>query len=277
MTTEPTLVPFELHAHTTCSDGLLTPSALVEYALARGLRALAVTDHDTVRGHAEAAQRGRELGVEVIPGIEATCDLAGEEVHILGFFVESSSKALAEAFARLRARRIARMHEMAAKLRALGVAVDAAEVMSREGASFGRPHLARALVQAGHVASVDEAFQRYLAEGRPAFAPKALLPSADAIAAIRAARGVAVIAHPGRYRVPPDLARLVEMGLGGVETYYPTHTGEQVARYEAEARRLGIVATGGADYHGDPGRRPDLGGQPMPADVLDKLRKAAGQ
>src|SRR5438270_13434367 len=101
--------PFELHAHTTCSDGVLTPSGLIEHALARGVRACAVTDHDTVRGHHEAAVRGRELGIEVIPGIEATCEHRGEEVHILGLFVDSGSRELAEAFARLRPRRIARM------------------------------------------------------------------------------------------------------------------------------------------------------------------------
>src|SRR4051812_12182227 len=144
---------FELHAHTTASDGLLTPSALVEHALARGVATLAVTDHDTLRGIPEATARGRELGIEVIPGIEATCDAGTPglelEVHILGLFVDPASRDLANAFARLRSRRIERMHQMIAKLRALGIKVDAQEVMKLEGASFGRPHLARALVARG--------------------------------------------------------------------------------------------------------------------------------
>jgi predicted metal-dependent phosphoesterase TrpH len=268
---------FELHAHTTCSDGLLTPSGLIEHALARGLRACAVTDHDTVRGHREAQERGAELGIEVIPGIEATCEHRGDEVHILGLFVESGSKALAETFARLRARRIARMHEMIALLRREGVALDAAEIMKQEGAAFGRPHLARALVAAGKVGSIDEAFQRYLAEGRPAYVPKANLRAEDGIAAIRAARGVAVLAHPGRYKREPDLDLLLREGLQGLEVFYPSHSEEDTARYAREAQRLGLIASGGADYHGDPGRRPDLGGQPVPEGLLDELRRAAGR
>jgi predicted metal-dependent phosphoesterase TrpH len=272
---------FELHAHTTCSDGVYTPSALVEHALASGLSTLAVTDHDTLRGIPEAAGRGRELGVEVIPGIEATSDagLPGNEreVHILGYFVDPASRDLAQAFARLRTRRIERMHEMIGKLKKLGVSVDAAEVMKLEGASFGRPHLARALVARGAVANVDEAFRKYLAEGRPAFVEKALLPSAEAIAAIRAAGGLAVIAHPGRYKESPDLDRLAAQGLGGIEVYYPAHDAERTAFYAAEAKRLSLVATGGADFHGDPGRKPAIGAQPMPDDVLDNLRRAAGK
>ncbi|HVY62580.1 MAG TPA: PHP domain-containing protein [Planctomycetota bacterium] len=274
-------VRFELHAHTTCSDGVYTPSALVEHALASGLGALAITDHDTLRGVPEAAARGRELGVEVIPGIEATSDAGapGEEreVHILGLFVDAGSRDLAQAFARLRTRRIERMHEMIAKLRKLGITIDAAEVMKREGASFGRPHLARALVAHRAVESVDEAFRKYLAEGRPAYVEKALLPSADAIAAIRAAGGLPVIAHPGRYKAEPDLDRLAAQGLGGIEVYYPTHDAERTAFYAAEAKRLGLVATGGADFHGDPGRKPAIGTQPMPADVLDNVRRAVGR
>ncbi len=268
---------FELHAHTTASDGVLTPSALVEHALAAGLTALAVTDHDTLRGIPEAAARARELGLELIPGIEATCDAAGQEVHILGLFVDPASRELAQEFARLRARRIERMHEMIAKLRKIGIKVDAAEVMKREGASFGRPHLARALVASGAVASIDEAFRSYLGEGRPAYAAKALLPAAAGIAAIRAAGGIAVLAHPGRYKAPVPLEPLAAAGLGGLEVYYPTHNPEQTARFASDAHRLGLVATGGADFHGDPGRQPPIGGQPMPESVLEDVRRAAGR
>jgi predicted metal-dependent phosphoesterase TrpH len=260
---------------------VLTPSALVEHALARGLVALAVTDHDTLRGIPEAAGRGRELGVVVIAGIEATADAveAGgeQEVHILGFFVDPGSRDLAQAFARLRTRRIERMHEMIGKLKKVGIVVDATEVMKLEGASFGRPHLARALVAAGACASTDEAFRRYLGDDRPAYAPKALLPTAEAIAAIRAAGGLAVLAHPGRYKKTANLERLTAQGLGGLEVYYPTHSAERQAAFAEEARRIGLVATGGADFHGDPGRRPDIGAQPMPEDVLENVRRAVGR
>jgi 3',5'-nucleoside bisphosphate phosphatase len=272
---------FELHAHTTASDGVLTPSALVEYASWRGITTLAVTDHDTLRGIPEAAARGRELGVEVIPGIEATCDASapgtgGElEVHILGLFVDPASRELAQAFARLRARRIERMHIMIGKLKQLGVRVDATEVMKAEGTSFGRPHLARALVSAGHCTTIGEAFDRWLSEGRPAFVEKALLPSAEAIESIRKAGGVAILAHPGRYKELPNLERLAGQGLGGLEVFYPTHPLEQQEFFLGEAKKLGLVASGGADFHGDPGRKPDIGGQPMPEGVLENVRKAA--
>ena len=274
---------FELHAHTTCSDGVYTPSGLVEHAFAAGLAAVAVTDHDTLRGIPEATARGRDLGVEVIPGIEVTCEAAAQvsgaliEVHILGLFVDAGapSRDLTQAIARLRTRRLERMHEMIGKLKALGVRVDAAEVLKLEGASFGRPHLARALVAAGACTSTDDAFRRYLAEGRPAYCEKALLPSAEAIAGIRQAGGIAVLAHPGRYKEAPDLDRLAAQGLRGLEVYYPAHNEERTAFYAAEARRLALVASGGGDFHGDPGRKPPIGGQPMPDDILENLRRAA--
>lgn len=283
MSDDRAVVPFELHAHTTRSDGVLTPAALVEHALARGVKVLAVTDHDTVRGISEARERGRELGIEVIAGIELTCENgggagAGDAIDILGYFIDPASRELAAALGRLRARRVARVDAILARLRAEGVTVfDRPAVLRREASQFGHPHLARAIVAAGHAASVDEANRKWLAPGRPAHEPRAALAAADAIAAVRAAGGVAVLAHPGRYRAEPRLERLIEAGLGGIEVYHPTHAPEQVARFEAVARSLGLVATGGADFHGDPARRPDLGGQPMPERVLKDLERAAGR
>ncbi len=264
----------DLHAHTTRSDGVLTPSALVEHALARGVGTLAVTDHDTLRGLPEATARGADLGVEVIAGIEATAFRDGQEIHILGFFVDPASRPLAETFARLRARRLERMHRMIERLADLGVRVDAAEVLTREGASYGRPHLARALVARGACASVDEAFERWLAEGRPAYVEKVLLPSAEAIAAIRAAGGVPALAHAGRYRREPDIAALSAEGLRGLEVYHPAHDAAATRRYASIARELGLAPSGGSDFHGDPGRRPDLGEIDVPAGCLDELNAA---
>lgn len=270
-------VRFELHAHTTASDGVLAPAELIERAARRGLAACAVTDHDTTRGHAEARARAAELGLEFIPGIEATCGLSGAEIHIVGLFVDDSDGALEARFTLLRAAREARMREMIEKLRGLGIALDEAAVMSDRAAVHGRPHIARALLAAGHVTSEQEAFDRYLAEGRPACAPKAFLPSEEGIAAIRAARGVAILAHPGRYRREPDIESLRAQGLQGIEVWYPSHDSAQVARYEAEASRLGLLATGGADFHYVAAGRADLGSVPMPERVLDDLRRAAGR
>jgi hypothetical protein len=299
---------FELHAHTTASDGVYAPAALVERARERGLRALAVTDHDTLRGVPEAAARGLALGVEVIAGVEATCEAASKEgggapveVHILGLFVDPGAAGdLERVFERLNARREERMHEMIAKLRALGIDVSFADVVAAQEAAvieaaaaraaagkppkkkrsltvLARPHLARALVMRGAVGSAQEAFDRWLADGRPACCEKTLLPAADGIAAIRAARGIAALAHPGRYRTEVDLDALAALGLGAIEAFHPAHDETRAALYAAEARRLGLAASGGADFHGDSPRAPDLGGQPMPESILDDLRRAAGR
>jgi hypothetical protein len=271
------MMRFELHAHTTRSDGLLTPSALVEYAALRGVAVLAVTDHDTVRGHREAIERGRELGIEVIPGIEITASAAGAEVHILGWFVDGGSRDLAAALARLRARRIERADAVLAKLRGLGVPVARSEVIAREAAMFGRPHIARAIVEAGGAANVDEAHRKFLGRGAPAHVPRVLMPSEEAIAAIRGAGGVAGLAHPARYDREPDLTSLRDQGLQAIEVYYPTHGPAEVARFEDAAKRLGLVATGGADFHADPQRQPDMGAQLVPPGALEDLRRAAGR
>jgi len=273
---------FELHAHTTASDGVLSPTQLVERAHARGLRALAVTDHDTTAGVPEAAARAAALGLELIPGLEASCEgpCAGggaQEVHILGLFVDPASAALEGAFAALRERRRERLGEMLAKLASLGVHVPADAVPAHGARALGRPHVARALVALGHARDVQDAFERYLAIGRPAYLEKALLPAADGIRAIRAAGGLPVIAHPGRYPAPVDLDALAALGIGGIEVYYPAHKPEAQARFLADARRLGLVATGGADFHGDSKRAPDLGGQEMPEGVLEEVRGAVGR
>ncbi len=273
----------DLHSHTTASDGVLSPTGLVDYAAARGVSVLGVTDHDTLGGLEEAIRRGGEVGVEVVPGIEATSWRDGQELHILGYCVDPGSREVAAPFARIRAKRVERMAAMIEKLRALGVTIgeaEAADLARKEGAgaALARPHLARALVASGKVATVQEAFDRYLAEGMPAYVAKTVLASRDAIAAIRAAGGVPVLAHPGRYKYEADFLGLVAEGLLGIEVYYPTHDDVDRARFLELTQKLGLVATGGSDFHGDPNlKRTDLGTVDVPAETVPALREAAAR
>ncbi|GIW70854.1 MAG: phosphatase [Planctomycetota bacterium] len=264
----------ELHAHSSCSDGLLAPGALVELAHRRGLRALAITDHDTIAALSLAAGPARELGVELVHGVEISAAHAGAEVHLLGYLFDPAAEPLLRLLEQQAAARRARFEQMLERLGAAGVRLDARALLASAATNPGRLHLARLLVQAGVVASIPEAFRRYLGAGAACYVPKPLPPVEQAIAAVRAAGGVAVLAHPGRYRQRPRTAALVAAGLGGIEVYYPSHTPEEVASWLAEAARYRLVVTGGSDFHGDPDR-PELGSQPLPADVLEQLRAAA--
>ena len=210
----------DLHTHSTYSDGLLSPAALVEEAAARGVRFLALTDHDTVAGIAEARAAGGRHGVEVIPGVELSAALApGAEVHLLGYCVDVTDAALLAGLAAYARAREERMERMVDRLRRVGAPVDPDRVRVIAGhGTVGRPHLARALVEAGHAADVADAFARYVGSGRPAFVPRPRVDPRDAIALVRAAGGVPVLAHPySAGGVESVLDRLVPAGLAGME------------------------------------------------------------
>lgn len=252
----------DLHAHTTASDGSLAPRELVLRAKERGLVALGITDHDTLGGHAEAWQAGRELGVEIVPGIELSVkDEAGEKFHLLGYYVAADS-VLARELEQLQRDRDARNVVILDNLAALGAPISMARVLEiARGGVVGRPHIARALFETGHVASVQEAFDKYLADGSAAAASKEVLTPARAVELIHQAGGVAIWAHPTR---PPskragelDFALLetqlqewLEIGLDGLEIYYSQYTPEE-ARWTAQmVERYGLLGTGGSDFHG---------------------------
>lgn len=253
----------DLHTHTIASDGTLTPTALVELAARKGLAAIAITDHDTLAAIPDARAVGEKLGVEVIAGVELSVSHAGADVHLLGYFVDPTNAALAERLARFRAVREQRGARMVERLRELGVDITLAEVMAEaKGAALGRPHVARALVAKGIVKSIPEAFDQWLADGRPAHVPKEKLGAQEAIALVHGARGVAVLAHPGllpeasRYRIIHDLAAL---GLDGVEVEHSRHSSEERHRLRDLARELDLVETGGSDFHGENKPGVDLG------------------
>lgn len=244
---------FDLHTHTTASDGTDTPAQLIERAARGGFGLIAVTDHDTLSGLDEAESAGRARGVRVIPGVEIS---AGEEieVHVLGYGIRDREP-LEQALSGMRQARRARMRKMIGKLRDLGIEVDRERVAALSGDSVGRPHLARALVEMGCVRDVREAFFRYLSPGRPAYVPREKLTVAQAIHLLRGAGALPVIAHPGQNKgaafwMSDRLAAMKKEGLMGLEAYHMAHTQAECQAFDRMARKLGLLVTGGSDYHG---------------------------
>jgi 3',5'-nucleoside bisphosphate phosphatase len=273
----------DLHAHTTASDGSLTPTELVALARECGLSALGVTDHDTVGGLEEAIGAGPAAGVEVVPGIELSVDYPHGQFHLLGYLIEPQSPALRERLTALQENRRTRNTRMLERLQALGLPLTREDVVREAGGGqIGRPHMALALVRKGVVASTQEAFDRYLADGRPGHVPKLKLPPEAAIPLIHAAGGKAVLAHPFSLRFPDEsafdaeIARLRDAGLDGLEAYYSQHSPVQTARFLALADRLGLRVTGGSDFHGRSKPHVHLGvvhdGQALPEELLERLR-----
>lgn len=243
----------DFHTHSNRSDGILGPVELTRRAAANGVQTIALTDHDTTEGVAEAAQAAAEAGIRLIPGLELSADLPdGGDAHILGYFTTIEQPALQTQLAAYREGRMARGKTMLAKLAGLGMELSWDRVLEIAGeAAVGRPHVAQALVERGHVESVRDAFDRYLRTGGPADAQREKLPPEEAIALIRDSGGVAVLAHPSFL---PDaeaaVAQLSAVGLEGLEVYYKNYSPEEVATYRALADRQGLVPAGGSDYHG---------------------------
>jgi predicted metal-dependent phosphoesterase TrpH len=268
----------DLHTHTTASDGTLTPRELVRAAVARGIRVLAITDHDSTEGLAEAlAEAAAHPPLTIVPGLEINCDVAGGEVHLLGYDVDVAAGWFQDFLRGQRAERAARVHRMAARLAELGMPIDPAEVLAlvKEG-SAGRPHVAQVMVRHGYVKSVREAFDRWLHATGPANVPRSRLTPAEAVAVIRRARGVPVFAHPGLAGRDELVPELVAAGLMGIEVYYAEHSAAQTAHYKELCRAHGLVATGGSDYHGErSGRTNPLGHPPVGMSVYADLQAAA--
>ena len=270
--------PVDLHTHSTWSDGLLSPTALVEEAASRGVRVLALTDHDTVAGIREARIAGERLGVEVIPGVELSTSLgSGGEIHLLGYFVDIDDPGLVERLSGYALARAERMERMVDRLLRVGAPVALERVREIAGhGTVGRPHLGRALVEAGHAADLTDAFERYIGGGRPAYVPRPRVDPADAIALVRGAGGVPVLAHPFSVGgVEGVLDRLVPAGLAGMEVDYGAYTPEDRDVLRQIAARRGLIATGGSDYHGPDLRAArELGSAPVRVEAVAALRAA---
>jgi 3',5'-nucleoside bisphosphate phosphatase len=252
----------DLHLHTTHSDGSLRPSEVLALAKAAYVSALAITDHDITTGIPEAMAVGQELGIEVIPGVEISSFDGKSELHILGYCLNWEGEGFNRRLATLRASRHRRNPLIIERLRAAGLDVTYEEVKTLAGTeSVGRPHIAQLLMQKKYVTSAKEAFDRYLAEGKPAYVARELPTPAEAIGWIREAKGVSVLAHPTWVKETGEGLRtcvttLKEAGLGGVEVHYSTHSKSQTANYLELAQRLGLLVTGGSDFHGI--TKPDI-------------------
>ncbi len=264
----------DLHLHTTASDGRLSPLALVTRAAEAGLTIISVTDHDTVAGLAAARAHAAAAGLTLVNGIEITAVHAGREVHLLGYFIDEASAGLSEFLQVQRGLRVERLREIGARLEALGAPVDVdsliAAASAHPGVSVGRPVIARELVAAGHVATMQEAFDRFLATGQAAFVPRRGCSPREVVDVIHAAGGVASLAHPGVTRQPAIIEPLVSDGLDAIEVYHSEHPADVQAELLALATRLRVCVTGGSDFHGDDHNRP-LGAVTLPREAFDAL------
>ena len=256
----------DLHLHTTASDGVMSPAEIVRYAKSKGLQAIAITDHDTIDGCEEGLSEGEKIGFEVIPGIEISAEHSPGSMHILGFFLDVHHPLLNERLEYLQKARAERNPKMVQKLNQLGIDVTYEEVLKASGGGqVGRPHFANVLLEKKYVRSFQEAFDRFLKKGAPAYVDKFRFTSKEALHFINEARGVAVLAHPntlgvsGYVELEKLIVRLVGEGLKGIEVYYPEHSAAEVAQYKTLADRYSLLSTGGTDYHGIEKNELDIG------------------
>ncbi len=286
----------DLHTHSRVSDGSETPGRVVELAAAVGCSAMALTDHDSLAGLEEAGRVAAELGVRLVPGCEVSCRKPAPppgapriegSVHLLVYFVEPGEGPLQNELVKLRGDRAVRNRDLAARLEELGTGITYEDVLAEAGdeGGIGRPHFARALVKAGAVEDIDDAFDRYLADGRPGYVPKARLDPPDVARLAHESGGVAVLAHPLSTGLSPQhlermVAELAEGGLDGIEAVYSSYTPDQRSVLRRMATRNNLVATGGSDFHGSfkPGLavgtgRGDLN---VPDDLLETLEARRG-
>ncbi|HSW10286.1 MAG TPA: PHP domain-containing protein [Bacillota bacterium] len=264
----------DLHVHTTASDGIASPAEAVRLALDCGLVALGIADHDTTAGVAPAALAARGTGLEVIPGVEINTDHAAGEVHILGYFYRLQDPQLERQLSRLRERRLVRMETMVGRLQALGLQVTRERVLAIAGsAALGRPHVARALVESGYVRDEREAFDKYLSRGRPGYVERARFSPAEAVALIREAGGVPVLAHPGG-RGHALVVELMAEDLQGIEVYHPDHGPEAIVELLRLAADYDLVVTGGSDFHARGAACGSaIGEVTVPGEVVAALRR----
>jgi predicted metal-dependent phosphoesterase TrpH len=267
----------DLHVHSTASDGGLPPEAVVERARTSGLTAIALTDHDTVAGVPAAVAAGDRLGLRVVGGCEFSCAAPWGEMHVLGYFLPSESAELEMFLERRRADRVRRGREMVNRLQGLGVRLEFEDVLRQSrGGAVGRPHVARAIVRQGGAIDISDAFDRYIGRGRPAFVEKILPAFRDVADVVHSVRGMVSVAHLKERGTRSFLERLKRDGLDAVEVRHPSHDADLRSRLTGIALRLGLLRTGGSDWHGDPEpgeTHGALGSQEVPLEWLEQLEE----
>jgi len=267
----------DLHLHTYFSDGTFSPEELVGHGHRLGFAALALTDHDSVEGCARMTAACAAAGIDFIPGTELTAEHNDTEIHLLGYLVDTQNEKLLSEIAKFQAVRQNRIHEMVALINSLNVPLKVESVFALANCkSPGRPHVARALVKAGLVGSLDEAFERFLKKNRPAWVPKAKMSALEAIELVHQAGGLAVMAHPGLNRTDDVIPVLVEAGLDGIECFHTKHSTITSERYLEMADKFHLLITGGSDCHGFSKGKPLIGTVKLPYEHVEKLKERKG-
>ena len=264
----------DLHLHTNFSDGTFTPEELVLQAQKAGLACIALTDHDSVEGCERARAACAAVKMEFIAGTELTASHDETELHILGYFLDTQNERLLSEIAKFQLVRQNRIHEMAARINELGLPLKAESVFALASCkSPGRPHVARAMVKAKLVKSLDEAFELYLKKGRPAWVPKSKISALEAIELVHQAGGLAVMAHPGLNRTDDVIPALVSAGLDGIECFHTKHSTATSERYLEIADKHHLLITGGSDCHGFSKGKPLIGGVRLPYEQVQKMKE----
>jgi predicted metal-dependent phosphoesterase TrpH len=267
-------VTADLHLHTNFSDGTFTPEELAAHAKRHDLRAIALTDHDTMEGCARTAAACKDSGIQFIPATELTAEQDGIELHLLGYYLDSENDTLKGQLAKFQEVRQNRIVEITERLRGLGVQLEAESVFRLANCRApGRPHVARAMVKEGYVGSLDEAFERFLKKGKPAWAPKFKMSALEAIELIHQAGGVAVLAHPGLSRADETIDALIRSGLDGLECFHTKHSTYVTEHYLEIAEKHGLVVTGGSDCHGMSKGKPLIGTLKIPYQYVEWLEQ----
>lgn len=262
----------DLHTHSTASDGARAPADVVKAGKAAGLAALALTDHDTLAGVADAHEAGTQLGMPVVTGVELSAVEGDIETHILGLHLSELGE-LEHRLVGLRDMRVSRAARIVDRLNALGIAITFESVLQHAaGGAVGRPHVARALIAGGWATDFREAFERYLGNGKAAFVAKDRLPMSEAIGLIHRAGGLAILAHPGPLGTRERVAVLAAAGLDGLEILHPSHSWEDSQRLDALATEFDLVRSGGSDWHGAPDGARALGMMRVPSQWLSDQR-----
>ena len=271
----------DLHVHSTMSDGLLSPEEIVDWGIRKGLKALAITDHDSISGIQPAVKYSKDKNIEVISGIEFSTEFENSEVHMLGYFMNLDDISLNNLLEKLRNCRADRAVTMVNKLRSMGyeITIDDVKAECSTARSIGRPHVARALVRKGYCEDIHDAFSKFLVRGKPAFVERFKISPFQAVEAITASGGAASIAHPGliaNINVENLIKRLRDWGLSGIEVYHSKHTIEDNILYSRIAKDLNLIPTGGSDCHGElVDGEPAIGSVVVPYENILKLKEAA--
>lgn len=265
----------DLHVHTNFSDGTFSPEEVIQHAAKIGLGCIAICDHDVIDGIEPCLAAGEKYGVEVIPAVELTAEKQGCEIHMLGFYIDWKNEEFRKKLSQLCAQREKRMYDMIDKLKKYKIELDPGEVFKLSGkGSIGRLHLARMLYKKGHVATVDDAFRKYIGNGKPCYVCKINLTPEEAIDEIIKTGGVPVLAHPGVMGKDEFIPSYIKHGLMGIEVYHTDHPPAVSRRYEEIAKRHNLLMTGGSDCHGLGKGRVLMGSITVPYELVEKLKDA---